>query len=246
MWRRTKGLISGRQSDGAGKPDDGFQLVDHPVYGTIPYRFPGGYDLKYRPDLPPGAVRGDPSRQSRFCSHCRPPKYFYVDQELRCRECRTAFLWPARQQRHWYEVLQLSAAAGPPGRCTGCRRERRAARAVRQRLARAADTVRAAPEDLDALLEFAAAMAEHGQKLGEGDVTRGIAAARKAARLDPGAHTAHFWEAVCHDVAGHTERAADCYRRFAHTAHRARSLRKLLGQAHRRLAELRAAAEEDA
>jgi tetratricopeptide (TPR) repeat protein len=230
--RKLKKLIPGR-------PD--VQWADHPIYGPIPYRFPNGYDLGFRPDLPPGAVRGDPSRQRRFCSHCRPPKYFYIDQELRCRECGTAFIWPAQQQRHWYEIRQLSAAAGPPARCPECRRERRAARAIGQRLARATDTVRADPDNIDALLEFAAAMAEHGEKLGSGDLARGIAAARKAARLDPAAHAAHFWEAVCHDAAGRAERAADCYQRFAHAACKTRGLRKLLGRAHQRLAELRTA-----
>lgn len=216
---------------------------DHPLYGPIPYHSPAGYDLTFRPGLPSGAVRGDPSRQSGFCPHCRPPKYFYLDQELRCRECGTAFGWPAEQQRHWYEVLGLSVAGRPPALCPACRRERRAARALGRRLARAADDVREGPDDVDALLEFAAATAEHGRRSGKGDLARGIAAARKAARLDPAAVTAHFWEAMCHDAAGRTERAADCYRRFVRLARtrRTRSLREPLEQAHRRLAELRAA-----
>ncbi|MCM2416623.1 zinc-ribbon domain containing protein [Streptomyces sp. RKAG293] len=220
--------------------------MEHQLYGMIPYRFPNGYDLKFRPDLAQGAVRGDPSRQSRFCSHCRPPKYFYVNQGLRCRECGTAFVWPAEQQRYWYEDLRLSAAAGPPGRCPKCGRARRAALAVRQRLSSAADTVRTAPEDIGALLEYAAAMAEHREKLGEGDLALAIAAARKAARLDPDAHTAHYWEGVCHDAAGRTGRAADCYRRFVHAAPKTDSPRKLLERARQRLAELQAAAGENA
>ncbi len=210
------------------------------MYGSIPYDVPSGYDLEFRPDLPAGAVRGDPSRQRDFCSHCRPPKYFYVDQELRCRTCGVVFVWPAGLQRHWYEVLGLSAAAGPPAGCPACRRESREARAARRRLARAADGVRVGPEDAGALVEFAAAMAEHARRLGSGDVDRGVAAARKAVRLDPGAVTAFFWEAVCHDVAGRTGRAEDCYRRFAQAARtrKARRVRKLLGRAEVRLVEL--------
>ncbi len=223
----------------AGGRGSGVQWEDHPVYGAIPYRFPVGYDLTFQPRMPAGAVRGDPSLQTRFCSHCRPPKYFYVDQELRCRECGTAFVWPAERQRHCYEVRQLSVAAGPPARCPECRRERRAALAVARRLARTTENVRGNPDDVGALLEFAAAMAEHGAKPGSGDLARGIAAARKAVRLDPGAHTAYFWEAVCHDVSGRTERAVDCYQRFTHAARKTRGLRKLLGRAHQRLAELR-------
>ncbi|GLY76094.1 zinc-ribbon domain containing protein [Actinoallomurus iriomotensis] len=224
---------------------DGVRWEDHPLYGPIPHA-PAGYDLTFQPDLPSGAVRGDPSRQRGFCPHCRPPRYFYVDRELRCRACGTAFVWPAERQRHWYEVLGLSVAGGPPASCPECRRERRAARALGQRLAHAADDLRAHPDDVRALLEFAAATAEHTLRTGTGDPARGIAAARKAARLDPGAVTAHFWEAMCHDAAGRTERAADCYRRFVRLARtrRTRSLREPLEHARRRLAEPRPAQDQ--
>ncbi len=246
MARGSRRHGTGRQGDAAGGRDGGVQWEEHPLYGPIPYRrSPIGYDPAFRPDLPPGAIRGDPSRQVKFCPHCRPPKYFYVDQELRCRNCGTTFGWPAEQQRHWYEVLQLSVAGKPPALCPDCRRERRTARAIGRRLARAADGVRENPDDVDALVEFAAAMAEHGRKPGSGDLARGVAAARKAARLDPSAVTAHFWEAACHEAAGRAERAADCYRRFAHEARTRKTLsvRKLLKQAHLRLAELNGPAE---
>ncbi|WP_345468631.1 zinc-ribbon domain containing protein [Actinoallomurus oryzae] len=234
---------TGRPGEAAGGRDGGVRWEDHPLYGPIPYHPQAGYDLTFRPVLPPGAVRGDPARQRGFCPHCRPPRYFYASQELRCRRCGTAFAWPAEQQRHWYEVLRLSVAGRPPALCPRCRRERRAARELGQRLARAADDVRDNPDDVGALLELAAATAEHREKAGSGDLARGIAAARKAARLDPGAVTAHFWEAVCHDAAGRPERAADCYERFARLAgtRRTRSLRGPLERARSRLAELRAA-----
>ncbi|WP_225962904.1 zinc-ribbon domain containing protein [Actinomadura algeriensis] len=245
MTRRSRKHSTGRPGDAGGGRDGDVQWEDHPLYGPIPYRrSPIGYDLTFQPDLPPGAIRGDPSRQTKFCPHCRPPKYFYVDQELRCRNCTTTFIWPAEQQRHWYEVLQLSVAGKPPALCPDCRRERQEARAIGRRLARATDNVRESPDDVDALLEFAAAMAEHGKKLGSGDLARGVAAARKASRLDPSAVTAHFWEAVCHEAAGRSERAADGYQRFVYEAHARRTLsvRNLLRQAHRRLAELRTTA----
>lgn len=236
--------VTGRQGDAVDGCAGDVQWEDHPLYGPIPYRrSPSGYDLTFRPAMPSGAVRGDPARQRGYCPHCRPPKYFYVDHQLRCRSCGTAFVWPAERQRHWYEVLHLSVAGRPPALCLGCRRERRTVRALGKRLARATDTVRENPDDVDALLEFTAAIAAHHEKLGSGELARGIAAARKAARLDPGAQTAHFWEAVCHDAAGRPERAADCYQRFVSVARTrgTRSLREPLEQAHRRLAELRAA-----
>jgi hypothetical protein len=231
---------AGRPAGDAGRPADDAVWERHSLYGEIPYRFPAGYALDFRPTLPPGALRGDPSKQVDYCAHCVPPKYFYVDQTLTCRECGGAFGWPAAVQRHWYEVLGLSAAAGPPTRCPGCRRERQVARTLARRLARAADAVRERPDDAGALLDFAQAMAEHGGRLGTGDLSRGVAAARKAARLDPRRHTAHFWEALCHDAAGRHARAAECYARFTKVARTTRGLRGLVGRADRRLVELRA------
>lgn len=220
---------------------DRVRWVRHPLYGDIPYDHPRGYDTGFPPELPPGAVRGDPAEQVDACHHCAPPKYFYVDQELTCRECGEDFVWPASTQRHWYEVLHLTASANPPTRCPVCRRARQVARRLNRRLARATDKVRERPDDAGALVEFARAMAEYHLTLGTGDLQRGIAAARKAARLDPRRHTAHLWEAVCHDAAGHTVRAAECYRRFTRAARTTRGLRKLVGRADRRLTELREA-----
>lgn len=213
--------------------------IPHPLYGDIPYDHPSGYDMEFQPRLPPGALRGNPAEQVDFCPHCAPPRYFYVDQELTCRECGEDFVWPAAMQRHWYEVLHLAASAKPPTRCPACRRAHQVARALSRRLARATAGLRERPDDVDALIEFACATAEHGLTLGTGDLARGVAAARRAARLDPRRHTAHLWEAVCHDAAGRTVRAAECYRRFTKAARTTRGLRKLVGRADRRLAELR-------
>ena len=148
---------------------------------------------------------------------------------------------PAALANYESEVLHLTASANPPTRCPVCRRARQVARRLNRRLARATDKVRERPDDADALVEFARAMAEYHLTLGTGDLQRGIAAARKAARLDPRRHTAHLWEAVCHDAAGHTVRAAECYRRFTRAARTTRGLRKLVGRADRRLTELREA-----
>lgn len=48
------------------------------------------YDLDYKPPMPSGAVRGD-VRQQAFCSMCHVPRYFYVDQPLRCIQCSRDF-----------------------------------------------------------------------------------------------------------------------------------------------------------
>ena len=45
---------------------------------------------------------------------------------------------------------------------------------------------------------------------------------------------------MCHDAAGRTERVADYYQRFTHAARKTHGLRKLLGKAHQRLAEIHA------
>ncbi|MBK8597364.1 MAG: zinc-ribbon domain-containing protein [Holophagales bacterium] len=100
----------------------------HPVYGEVPIvPGPGAsggtgrlwlYDPDYRPDLPSGAVRGDPRRQL-FC--CDVPRYFYVDLDRTCRDCGAPFVFSAREQKHWYETLgfRLDASAV---RCLPCRR----------------------------------------------------------------------------------------------------------------------------
>lgn len=224
-------------------PPPGFE--EHPLYGLIPYRFPS-YDLEFQPELPPGAVRGDPALQRGYCSHCEPPRYFYVDVQPRCRECGVTFVWEADTQRHWFEVLKFPITSDPPSRCADCRRELRVARGIRRRLVLATAALEERPDDAEALLEFAAATAEQGMKVGSGDLSPGIAAARKAVRLDPGAHTALLWEAVIHDAEGRTETAVACYREFAYAARKRRGLRKLVGRAHQRISDLAAEATDEA
>lgn len=220
-------------------PDAAWEV--HPVYGPLPYRFPGGYDPDFEPALPRGALRGDPRRQQGACWHCRPPRYFYIDEELHCRRCGDRFTWPATEQRHWYEELMLHAAGRPPSRCRPCRKEHQQHRALNTRLQEMIAAARAHPDDVITLLELAAVAADHAARLGSSTADRGIAAARRARRQDPQAHAAHFWEGRCQEVAGRPGRAADCYDLFLQEAGHSHALGDLRVQAEDRLAGLRAA-----
>lgn len=83
------------------------------------------YDLDFTPETPIDAVRGDVKRQS-FCPLCHTPRYYYVDEERVCIQCSKEFTFSGKEQKYWYEALQLhfnSAAI----RCPPCRRRRRSA-----------------------------------------------------------------------------------------------------------------------
>ncbi len=240
MQRRDRGT--------GGDAGAGFVWEEHPVYGRVRCEVVGAtalisaYDLDFRPDLPPGALRGNPRRQTDFCPHCRAPKYFYLDQELSCRRCGARFVWPAEQQRRWFEELGLSAAARPPGHCPRCRRRQRTARAAHQRLDRAVVAAREQPDDPAALVELAAATVAHVRLVGSGNLDRALAAVRRAGRADPSTgdavREAVFWEGACHDVAGRAARAVGCYERFVRAARPDLRLRGLVAEAERRLGEL--------
>jgi hypothetical protein len=218
--------------------------VSHPIYGDIPYLgLDGGFDLDYMPVLPPGAVRGNPHRQ-RFCPHCRPPKYFYVDEAIICGRCGMPFVFSAQQQRLWYEEFGFWLTSTAT-HCEDCRRERRATRRLQRRLAEAIHAVDHQPDDPSAHLELAEAAITHIVRTGTGNTDRAIHAARRAIKLDPRLYAARYWEARAQELAGRPDHAIEGYSRFIETARhiRRRSIRKLFDDASRRHGELRARSE---
>jgi hypothetical protein len=214
--------------------------VPHPRYGRIPYwGVARGYDLDYRPPLPPGAVRGDPHRQRDFCSHCQPPRYFYVDEEKTCVQCGKEFVFGAKEQHFWYERLgfQIESVAI---RCPGCRRAQRAERRLQRRLAEATAAAQRRPDDALAHLALAEAVVEHVAGLGTGTIDLAIDAARRAARLEPSLHVARYWEARAHELAGHDRQATAALDMFIEAARGSRRhlIRKLVDDARQRMAGL--------
>jgi hypothetical protein len=103
--------------------------------------------------------------------------------------------------------------------CPDRRRERRAERALNTQLGKAVELVARQPDDAAALLALARVTAEFAQDSGEGDLDRGIAAARRARRIKPKLHEALDWEAICQDLAGRAQKAMTLYQEFIESAH---------------------------
>ena len=72
--------------------------------------------------MPKGAVRADLTKHAPHNSH-NPPMW-YVDEQHQCVECGAEFTFTARQQQHWFEVLQIPIHVIGK-RCAACRRKRR-------------------------------------------------------------------------------------------------------------------------
>lgn len=109
-------------------------------------------------------------------------------------------------------------------------RIRRAGRALQKRLTQAVRAVRDDPADATALLELAAATADHIAHFG-------CSAACVVPRFER--QRSHFWEGACHDVVGRSSRALACYERFVAETTGVRRLRKLAGLAGHRIHALR-------
>jgi hypothetical protein len=200
------------------------KFQQHPLYGKIPWvvrRHPGlkdseGFDLSYKPDLPAGTVRGDPSKQN-LCFCCNFPMYFYVDQQKHCLQCSTAFTFTAKEQKFWYEQLGFYGTSTAI-RCPPCRRNSRSETDLRRQIAAATETLRASPEDVQALIDLAAAIIRYSQRTAQGKLDEAVAAARKAQRRAPSLPDPIFWEGVGH-LAGRADRASEILRRFLASHH---------------------------
>ncbi|NNF29095.1 MAG: hypothetical protein HKN73_17860 [Gemmatimonadetes bacterium] len=194
------------------------------MYGEIPllsreYTLPDGKtyewyepDPDYRPVLPEGAVRGDPSRQV-YCSALHIPKYFYVDEERECVECGESFAFTGKEQQFWYEQLgfNLNSVAI---RCPGCRAlRRRASRYGRQiGMARKASAER--PDDPTPYLELAEGLVRQFQNGSTGNLDEAIWAARQARKLWPGTPEPDFWEGLSHWMSDRRPEGRKCLSRF--------------------------------
>jgi hypothetical protein len=224
------------------------RTVSHPLFGEIPLvsksrtdaagREHRGYDYdpSYRPAMPKGAVRGDVARQ-HFCPMCHVPRYFYVDLQRTCADCRGAFVFSGAEQKYWYETLQFHFRSVAT-RCSACRRKRRTEKQVQQQLIQATVDAQAHPDNPMSQVALAEAIVRLFERRNEGSLQRAIAASRKARRLR-GNHSrrvageAMFWEAKAHALAGRTATALDLFqqalaagllrRRNAHLSREAKS-----------------------
>jgi len=79
---------------------------------------------------PPGAIQAHLDRQAPNNSY--GPPLWYEDKRKTCVGCGKEFLFSAKEQQHWYEVLKLPIYADA-NRCAACRRKIRQAKAAQQR-----------------------------------------------------------------------------------------------------------------
>lgn len=175
--------------------------------------------------IPPGAVRADPMLQN-FC--CSGPKLWYEDIERRCVQCQEAFVFTASEQRFWYETLHFNEASTAI-RCLRCRKRRRTVASLHAQLALALRATEQAPKDADRWLELARVSGELRALGGQGDLRRGIAAARKAWRLSgQRLPEALYWESVLQHFAGRDDKCRAAEDAFLAAAGPERRLRGLV------------------
>jgi len=147
------------------KPKQPF--VAHPKYGskTIPsgLSVPVAEILRshwhYDKDsiFPESVLIADTSKQN----YATYPRAYYVDLCKQCRLCERRFIFFAREQRHWFEVLRFYVDAD----CVLCPECRRRSQTIRRRLKRYSELIpqkKRSREDLMKLVEDAAYL------LGEG------------------------------------------------------------------------------
>jgi hypothetical protein len=77
------------------------------------------YCIKQRPK---GAIKADLTKHSPHNSYS--PPMWYVNEHQKCVECGAEFTFTAKQQQHWFEVLQIPIHV-IANRCAACRRKRR-------------------------------------------------------------------------------------------------------------------------
>jgi hypothetical protein len=196
----------------------------HPLFGEVPL-LPGPgasgtsgparvYDPDYRPDLPSGAVRGDPRRQL-FC--CEVPRYFYVDADRTCRDCGVPFVFSAREQKHWYEKLGFRLDANAV-RCLPCRRAFRRDKGIARALSDASRALTEAPLHPPAALAYARAAVAHAERFGHAPLDTAIAALRALRHHSPSAVETIYFEGRCAEAARRPRGAVRCYEKFLATA----------------------------
>jgi Flp pilus assembly protein TadD len=142
---------------------------------------------------------------------CNTPKYFYVDEDRECIQCGRTFVFRAKEQKYWYEVLQFTLTSVPV-RCTDCRRQRRSEHAMREAIAMARRDV--AQKDPGAYLALARAIIEYHERTQQGNLDDAIDAARKASAIMKDSSEPYLWEGIAHAIAGHRTKADAALRHF--------------------------------
>jgi hypothetical protein len=218
----------------------------HPLFGKIPLlpetwtdatgkeRVSYAYDLDYQPELPKGAVRGNVRRQ-HFCIQCHVPRYFYVDLQRVCEQCKSEFVFSGKEQKYWYETLQFHFDSVAK-HCPDCRKKRRSAKIAQEHVAKATAEAQATPKDPAKQLALAEAVIRLLEARNEGSLEKAVAACRRARRLArdssrPEPSAAMFWEAKAQALAGRVDAATKLYESFLASAATGRDVAPLKREA---------------
>lgn len=97
--------------------------------------------------FPESALEADTTRQNFTVV----PRRYYVDILKHCRTCRRPFIFFAREQRHWYEVLRFFIDAD----CVHCPECRRSSQELRRRFRRYSESVARADLNDSCLVQLA-------------------------------------------------------------------------------------------
>ena len=118
-------------------------IVPHPRYGdavvpsgcTASAEEVRGSFWGYRSDtiFPKSAIRADTTRQNFSVV----PRGYYVDTLRQCRTCGRSFIFFAKEQQHWYEVLGFCIDAD----CVHCPECRRSDQQLRRRFRRYPESI---------------------------------------------------------------------------------------------------------
>ena len=87
-------------------------------------------DYYWGKPMPPGAIKADPAKQAPNNSY--GPPMWYTDKKVRCRDCGQEFIWKAKAQQRWFEVLKMPIWAIAV-RCVPCGRKVRLAKEAQKR-----------------------------------------------------------------------------------------------------------------
>lgn len=210
------------------------ETIHHRLYGEIPLverrsEYNGKVyvrmtpDLTYQPPMPKGAVRGNPLAQ-HFC--CDFPKYFYLDEQRTCVQCGRSFVFYAKEQRFWYEVLHFNFGSTAI-RCLDCRKRQRTEHSLREQIATVLKGLETRRDDPDLCLDLARATVQYREMTGEGNLDRAIAAARKASSQWRGAAEPLYWEGKAQYLAGREAKARECFAQFLAKAPSGRRMSEL-------------------
>ena len=193
------------------------ETIHHALYGEIPvverrsvyngkefiWTEP---DPAYQPPMPKGAVRGNPLAQ-HYCHDF--PKYFYLDEQRTCVQCRKSFVFQAKEQRFWYEVLHFNFGSTAI-RCLDCRKRGRTEHSLREQIGTILKELKTR-DDAGLWLDLARATVQYREMTGQGNLDRAIAAARKAGSQWT---DALYWEGKAQLLAGRDAKARECFTRF--------------------------------